>query len=345
MTKKIAVLSGAFENGGDFFITLRGKELLEKKLGKDFQLEIVLRNKKFDTSKYDGLVITGGPIVTAKLHKQAKAIYESIKNTNIPVFTLGVGIGGKKDISKFKFDEDSKNFWEKIYKLNKQPLSVRDEFTKRIFSKIKIKAEITGCPTLHTYEKKTTKKDYKSIVINTPNLKNIFPYRTKHFIDTIYMLNKVKSISKKYDLKVGVIFPHGVKYTPDKILAKICKKNNYEILNYENKSFDEGNAIDYEINIGPRLHTHIYYLTKNKPSYLLNIDLRTYGFSNTIKSFPREIFNQSGIKKLISKIDSDLKNDKIIESFKNLDIERKKLEKNMLKYIKSIKDFYSKSSN
>ena len=333
MFKKIAILSGAFKNGGDYFITLRGKEILEKYIP-EFEFEILLRDDNLNLKNFDGAIILGGPIVSEKLHKQSKSIIKELIIYKIPVFSLGIGINGKgSSIKNFKFDKESIKFWKNVYKKTSL-VSVRDKYTQTTFKKIGVKAFLTGCPTLSVSKKN---KANENILINIPNLKLFFLTRFKEFISTIYLLHKINKIKPKGD--IGTIFPHGISSIGDKIMKSYIKILGFEVYDYSKKSFDEGNIDKFYINVGPRLHTHIYYLTYEKPSYLLNLDLRTYAFSETITSFPRYNFNFSGINKLTKKLKKDIKKDdfKFLKEFKK---EQKIYEKEMKNFILKIKKYY-----
>jgi len=54
-----------------------------------------------------------------------------------------------------------------------------------------------------------------------------------------------------------------------------------------------------DILIGTRLHSHILFLSINKPSFLLSVDMRTEAFLGTIET-PSSPFTFSGITKLVN---------------------------------------------
>lgn len=335
--------AGKFSNAGNFLIYERGKELLEAFLGHSFEFVYIERDYPFDNN-FDGVIILGGPLITQKLHKQSKNIYESIQNRDIPVFCLGLGIS----YDTYSLDDDSICFWKHVYATSKL-FSVRDKVTKDLLKKYGIKAELTGCPALLNL--KSLKEDVafvrkgeiKKIAVTIPYL-SIGPFLSirpfKSLLLTLYFLFILKIKFNKKEL--GLIFQHGYPNLVTKIMRKSANMLGIKTYDFVGKNLDSPELRKYDICIGPRLHSHIYFLSLNKPSFLLDIDRRTEGFLKTIKT-PSDKYTISGIRNLVNML-SDRIAENNFEEFNSVHIEITKLYIVMKKFLDKVVLFYEKRS-
>jgi len=128
----VLTTSGKISNAGNYLICERGKKLLESFCDEDINFTYIERTKKFDEN-FDGLIILGGPLISRKLHHQSKMIIESIKDKNMPILCLGLGISGSKFTSEKKYfiDYESICFWKYVYEYSKL-FSVSDKITKDV---------------------------------------------------------------------------------------------------------------------------------------------------------------------------------------------------------------------
>ncbi len=307
----ICVLHGAISNAGDFLIYERGKKLLENFFGDNFEFTYKLRSERVD-GDYDGLVILGGPIISRKMHLQSKNISKFVEHIgdDIPIFCLGCGISGRicdSDMTHF-LDHESISFWKSVYETSKL-FSVRDEITYDVLKKYGIKAELTGCPALFNLEplneNKALMKDgiINKIAVTIPPLSiglslSRRPFSpVKSFLLSLYFLFVLKS--KFHKREIGLIFQHGYPNLATKIMRKLAYligMVTYDVSGESLESFSE--LYGYDVHIGTRLHTHIYFLSSNKPSFLLSVDLRTEAFLKTIKT-PSDRYTISGIGHLV----------------------------------------------
>jgi len=228
---RIGVLYGAITNAGDFLIYERGKRLLENFFDNSFDLSYIKRFKHID-GDFDGLIILGGPLISRKMHIQSKNISKYIKNRNIPVFCVGLGVSGQKFNSENNYflDNASVSFWKQIYESSKL-FSVRDKITYKILNNYGIKTELTGCCALFDLENLENenpiknKKYFNKIAVTIPNLSAKLPIiplsSVKSFLLTLYLLFKVK---KEFNKKnIGLFFQHGYK----NFIMKFIKNSKY----------------------------------------------------------------------------------------------------------------------
>ena len=221
-----------------------------------------------------------------------------------------------------------------------------------LLKKYGIKAELTGCPALLNL--KSLKEDVafvrkgeiKKIAVTIPYL-SVGPFLSrrpflsvKSFLLTLYFLFILKIKFNKKEL--GLIFQHGYPNLVTKIMRRLASMFGMKTYDFVGKNLDSPELRKYDICIGPRLHSHIYFLSLNKPSFLLDIDRRTEGFLKTIKT-PSDSYTFSGIKNLVNML-SDRIAENNFEKFNNVSIEITKLYIVMKKFLDKIILFYEKRS-
>lgn len=335
-TKRIGLLHGAILNSGDFLIFNRGKKLLKEYLNPEYELVDV---KRWEPSReeLDVLIILGGPIISRRLHPQTGIIKEYIER-EIPVVCLGLGISGERypDEGSY-FTDESPEFWRKIYQ-SSHLFSVRDKKTQNILEHYGIPAEFTGCPALYDLsvvrnwrlncsgydrgstglkpENRTTSDLNPKIAVTIPQvliepspvsivmgIRNIFL--------TLFFIYDLKS-KVNGDPNFLLILQHG--YTaPLKLISRYAFDSDFKVLDTSGRGLDEVEEIrDADFHIGTRLHSHIFFLSRGKSSYLLNVDNRTGAF---LENFQGESENYSppGIRRLTTKFSREIESPEVLD--------------------------------
>ncbi len=343
---KITVLHGASLNGGDFLIYRRGRDLLEKYLKDKLEFTYLPRFQEIEVDETDGLIILGGPILTRKMHPQTMHIKKLIeklerKRGEIPVVTLGIGVSSAYSPSYKEYftDEESVRFWKRVYESSKL-VSVRDVETKKVLEAYGIKPRLTGCPALYNmeWEAMMPPKKIDSILISLPGSGRHKIWNLKHHSNTSVSYYLLKAIKRKMDgKKIGVAFQHGFNTKTMEKLEKLAGNLGMETHDISGKSIDETEVLEgYSMHIGPRLHLHIAFLTSKKPSYLLDIDLRTHAFLNTINT-PHESFTKKGVDNILQLASKDNS-----EAFKVAESEINRYRKELEKYMADIGSLFLK---
>lgn len=340
--KKIGLLHGAILNSGDFLIFNRGKRLLQEYLNPEYELVDVKRWKPFH-KKLDALIILGGPIISRGLHPQSKNIEEHLKK-DIPVVCLGLGVSGERysDPEDY-FRPESVEFWKKVYQ-SSHLFSVRDKETQRILECYGIDAEFTGCPALYDldvvkdrrkygadYDRENTPRN-REIAVTIPhilleaNLVSIL-VGIRNFIYTLFFIRQLKSKVKcssdfenynsaSYDFPCPdflLILQHGYTY-PLRLIGRYAAHSGFKMLDTSGRGLDEVEEIrDASFHIGSRLHSHIYFLSVGKPSYLLSVDNRTSAFLGNF-DVESENYTPTGIRRLTSRFMKEIDNQDVLES-------------------------------
>ena len=345
---KICVLhGGAISNAGDFLIYERGKKLLENFFDDNFDFTYILRSKAID-GDFDGLIILGGPLITRKLHLQSKNITEYIQkgNENIPIFCIGLGISGEKfdSYEDYFLDQESSLFWGHVYKTTKL-FSVRDKITYNMLKNYGIKTELTGCSALfnlETLEKNNSvvkNENINKIAVTIPNLSDSPTLSSiGYFLLTLYFLLALRLKFSKKEIEIGLFFQHGYSTLSNKIIRKLANMTNIKTYDISGKSLDTTELHKYNLHIGTRLHSHIYFLSLGKPSFLLSVDMGTEAFLETVKT-PNEKYTFSGIKNLVATLKERVEKNNFEEFSENFN-EIKRFYKVMKTFLSKIDTFY-----
>lgn len=281
---KIALLSGAYVNAGDFLIENRSAKLILQNIPQA-DITILKRNIAYDVeelNRYDAIIFGGGPGFQKKIYPNRMPFVEDISKLSTPYYIMGWGWKGR-NISQSAYC---------ISKLSKEMLmfvkgaagmlSCRDYYTIKFLEKYGITNTImTGCPAWYNLDLvndlrfKCPKEDeIKKICISDP--------ASTVNVDTF--LEIIQWVAMKYkDADIHVVFHRGL---PDNIEQScVALKNSFPCLNIDEISGGyEGFSIydDCDLHIGFRVHAHIYNLSRGNVSYLINEDARGYGVNDAL---------------------------------------------------------------
>ncbi|SHF00362.1 Polysaccharide pyruvyl transferase [Marinitoga hydrogenitolerans DSM 16785] len=320
---KYLILHRAIKNFGDFLIFERGKRLIEVLIpeatiftGNAYTpLEKQFSNNEINN--FDLIIIPGGPGIRGKIYPNVYPL-----KTTIPIIFLGVG----SNISYWKvlnnnitvnFSEESYRFLKNIEKF--APLGVRDYITKKILSDVNIASQMNGCPAWYDFDyfgKEFERIDkINKIILSSPSKKE----NLNQFIDMIKILRKIF-----FDVEIFISFNHGffeenknsTHYYIYKSIFDISKKMNLSLIDMSGSIKNSSIYDECDLHIGYRVHTHIYFISHRKPSYLIAEDSRAIGVCKAIptpyfKSWENTKFNQILLKTIYKKF-------KIPISFKNI---------------------------
>jgi hypothetical protein len=341
---RMGVLHGAIEppngNSNDSLIFERGKKILEHFFNSEiYNFTYIVRTKPFN-GDFDGLIILGGPLISRTIREQSKNIIEYIKDKNIPVVCLGLGLSGEnfKSAKSYFLDAESILFWKYVYGTSKL-FSVRDELTYEVLKQYGIDAELTGCPALFSINEKEqmANTEVNKILVSIPDLTAKSPSHIKPFCLTLYFLWCLKR--KLPDKMFGITFVHGYSL-PQRVIKRFATMLGMKAHDTSKKSLDAFPELyNYDVQIGTRLHSTIFFLSINKPSFLFNVDMRTEAFLNTIET-PCEDYTISGIKNLVNMLaDRITEND--FSEFNKVSSDITSLHSTMKEFLKKIYLFYN----
>lgn len=277
------ILKRAFNNFGDYLIFEKAKSIIKnhskniKLIEADGSQSLDLQFNKKEFRKFDGIIIAGGPAIRKNLYSGLYPLSEEVFKNNIPVFILGAG---SKKISKLyknkKFDKQTTYFLKYVNKF--APIGCRDEYTMRYLQKLNFGATLNGCPAWYDLDKfkKRINKNYK--------IKNVLfsvPGNFSFFEQFIYVIKQFISKYPKYNYYIS--FNHGFENRFNKI-KKEFQNTKIKLLDMSKNVANAQNYDKMDLNIGYRVHTHIYFLSERKPSIILAEDSRGIGVMNTLRT-------------------------------------------------------------
>ncbi|MFZ6050876.1 polysaccharide pyruvyl transferase family protein [Halocola ammonii] len=296
-----AVLHGAKKNVGDFLIRDRSEKLI-RHVRPDRELKAFPSWKPLDEhletiNEAEAIIVMGGPGVSQSSYPEVYPFVDNLDRIKPPIYLMGVGSYmypfTSKAIRTFKFSSRTRLFLEKC-----KGISVRDVFTKNLITSKGIhNVVMTGCPVWHNLEftEKGVQKpeEIKSILFSFPQ---------KHYFheQAFKLASSLKAEFPHARLIAG--FNRGLKadkYTSSKDAARFSKAAKklegigYEVVNhaYDLQSLEDQKICD--LHVGYRLHSHIYFASMRKPSFVIAEDSRSYGHYTTLGLPGQMAYNHS----------------------------------------------------
>ena len=311
----VVILTGATKNVGDYLIGDRAKKLIREFFDEDI-IELS-RFNKIESSDIEiinnskALVLCGGPAYAKNVFEGVYKLDSIIDKINVPIIPYGLGWSGKPlgNPESFRFTNESSQFLSKIHtKINSS--SCRDIITEEILHNNGIKnVTMTGCPVW--YDLDSIGQEFansfnpKDILITTPASPRFLFLNTK----------LVKLIHSEFpDAKITLSFHRGilwdketsVKHSMAYILMVLFAKAVSPKIKVVDVSYDL-NKIDFykncDFHIGFRVHAHLHFLSRRKPSLLINEDGRGEGM---VKSLGQESYTVND-DQILSKIKSKIR--------------------------------------
>ena len=285
---KIALMSGAYVNAGDFLIEKRSRELLEANLP-DVRVDILKRNVSYDgklelLNSYDLLVFGGGPGFQPALYPDRMPFVTDMSLLTTPAVILGWGWKGRdtrlKTLYKdYRFTVKMQEFISYIAR-NDRPLSCRDWYTVQMLRGIGFNSLcMTGCPawyhpsyidSLRPKEIPHIRKIYLSDPAYSENLclmEQLAGWVRSQFPDADIVLLMHRGIHPSY---AGETTPKWAKRF--RIVCTDISGSADGFRLYDN----------CDLHIGFRVHAHIYNLSQGNRSILINEDARGYGVNHAL---------------------------------------------------------------
>ncbi|MCD7921116.1 MAG: polysaccharide pyruvyl transferase family protein [Clostridiales bacterium] len=288
---KIALMSGAYVNAGDFLIEHRCKELLEKLLRAD--VTICRRDESYDSrtdelNSFDGIVFGGGPLLQ-NIYPGKMPFVTRLEEIKVPVYILGCGWKGRRipekdDFSDYRFSADMERFIRFVS--GQGGIGCRDWYTFRMLRGKGFDHEVmTGCPAWYDLDRienlelkekygKYFFRDDMTIGISDPAM----PWNQGRLPELVRILER-----NFPGAALKVFFHRGISESQQKNMQRLAGKN--ERISYVDLS---GSCRDFALyndcffHIGFRVHAHIYNLSQGNISVLINEDARGNGVNHAL---------------------------------------------------------------
>lgn len=291
---KIAYLSGAYKNSGDFLIEERAIALLKHVYPQCELLRILRKDVEKhidDMNGCDAAVIGGGPIYQTSLANYMP-LETYIGRVSIPTMVLGGGWYGKNgsshEMSNYRFDAPTRRFLEKIDQAG-FGFSCRDIHTVNILRENGFSnAVLTGCPAwfdlryVDQFGFRENCGDIKTIAVSDP----------ARLYNLDGAVEVVKYLRRKFnDAEIVFLFHRGIDldaHTSGKSAAKLhaiadqmramgvgCRD-----ISYGTEGFAQYDHCD--LHVGYRVHAHIYNMSIRNRTVLIEEDGRGAGVNQTL---------------------------------------------------------------
>lgn len=289
------VLTGAKKNIGDFLITYRCERLLEKirpdrKLVKLHHWENLQDNLEL-INKSKGIIIFGGPGYQKNMYPGTYKLVEDLDDIKVPIIPMGMGWkgipGDNQTLKNYKFTNSARKLLEKMEK-SSPALSCRDYYTKKAILNNGFKSALmTGCPVWYDIDslgKEMNLPNKVKKLVYTPAQDKMFKTQSVEVMKLLKSKFPNAIIYCSFHRGIGEVDKFTPKYDAENTAYLSAEAKKIGLIpvdiSYDLKKMDFYEECDFHV--GYRVHGHIYFLSKRKPSILLHEDGRGRGVSEAL---------------------------------------------------------------
>lgn len=292
---RIALLSGADKNAGDFLIVHRSRQLLLELVDGcelvDFPRNRPLDSRLAELNGCDAVVLAGGPGYVPDMYPGRFPLVGDLSEIKPPIFALGMGgYTPTPNIEGIRFSDSSRRLLDRI-ESDGFGLGCRDVLTQRLLqANGYASALFTGCPAWFDLSKvgeadllrAPRREDVRTIAISDPAV--------LHNIDSPKFL--VEELKKAFpDAKIKLVFHRG--WTSDEFSSPELAKGQSRLAKWAESAGVEPVDIAYshegfavydecDLHVGYRVHAHLYNVSQRKPTFLIEEDGRGYGANDAL---------------------------------------------------------------
>lgn len=281
---KIALLSGAYKNAGDFLIEDRARRLLLHNYP-DCEISKYLRNEvsvKFDEiNAADVIAFSGGPIYQKQIENHMDV--DTCMKFTKPLMIIGGGwrgmAGNSREPYSYKFSQKSIDFLSKVQ--DGIGLGCRDLYSVKALKKEGLQNVVmTGCPAWYSIShiqnvELRPNHGIQTIMISDPAVS--FNYKL------VYPL--VKYLKEKFSgSSITFVFHRGIDRSDKDVseMLKLLEKTSVKIVEITN-SLEGFSLYDTcDLHVGFRVHAHIYNLSIRNRTILIEEDGRGAGVDEAL---------------------------------------------------------------
>lgn len=282
--KKIALLSGAYINAGDFLIEKRCVELLSNLIA-DSEVSVLKRNENFSDridflNSFDGIVFGGGPYYLSDIYQTQIPFVDELKKIKTKILFMGGG-GFSLEASDFLKPNYFSTKTKMLFEKTSLPLGCRDWQSLNFLSTQNFNNTLmTGCPAW--YEQKH---------LNNVNLQNHLNKKMKITVSECAYDENVDLLrdlivflrGKYQDAEISLVIHRGIRPLIQEVIDSwLCKNLDINIVDITGSA--EGFSIydNSDLHVGFRVHAHLYNLSIRNKSVLINEDFRGFAMNETL---------------------------------------------------------------
>ena len=293
---RIALLSGAVKNAGDYLITERCADILHS-VYPDAVIDRYIRNNplsQYQLNEINGsdcIIIGGGPCYKKNLYPNTIPLSENLDLIKPKIFMMGCGWYGSTtdsdEIWNYKFSKSTIALLNRVAS-DSHTLGCRDYYAVKVLQGNGLKNSLmTGCPAWYDLEKLTSrlpaKVEIRRIAVSDPA--EITHYGAQSFAVCNYLKSRYPEAEFHY------FFHRGTKsdqFTDRKNAAAIealsgkLQDSGFSVhdIAYSAEGFSLYDSCD--LHVGHRVHAHIYNLSQRKESILIEEDSRGAGVNEAL---------------------------------------------------------------
>lgn len=319
---KIAVLSGARKNAGDYLITERCEKLLYSNLKgtsiQEYPINEKLDNYLDEINSNDVIIVPGGPMGRNE-YPASIPLVEDLTKIKKKMIGIGIGWYGKykdpSEVYNYVFSESTVHYLNKI--VFNQSISCRDWYTVRAMRNNGVKdPTMTGCPAWYDIDYIETDHYRKNINFPFKKIAISDPARRSNISYIIPLINYIRS--KFPNAEINYIFHRGI--SSDQLTGKRAGMLNSELANklknigvkiHDISYSSNGLAIydNCDLHIGFRVHAHIYCLSHRGLSILFEEDGRGAGVNSALGLEGIEAYKYTAPQNLVQSFRDKSKSD------------------------------------
>ena len=287
---KIAMMSGALVNAGDFLIGVRSKALLERFISNAevqiFKTNVSYNNRIDELNEYDLIVFAGGPHLLHEYPKHVPFVSDLTK-VKSPVVIMGQGWYGKtaveKELYHMFFSKETREFFSYIAQ-NAAPIGLRDWQSVRFLKNQGYHNTLmTGCPAW--YNLSYIDNLYVNEHISQDGVQRICIADTARGVPMTIPFMKALAIfmREKYPKSsICMVFHRLLDGKEELVEQSFLKKYDLEYVDIAGSADGLSIYDNCSLHIGFRVHAHIYNLSRGNISILINEDARGAGVNDAL---------------------------------------------------------------
>lgn len=294
---RIALLSGADKNAGDFLITKRSVDLIRHFHPEasifQYKRNEGLSSRVEEINESDYLVFAGGPGYLPRAYPEKFPLVKDLKDLSPRFFALGMGSYTKgPSVAGYDFSAQTRKLLDRFTE-DGMRLGCRDLVSKRVLeSNGYADTVFTGCPAWY------------DIKIVKDELQNDVRYRIPSDIKRIAISDPAAtsnvSVAKQLVVSLRKLFPNAELlfvfhrgWVGDRYTDMLSAQRKGELhkwlsdrgirsvdISYSCDGFEVYNTVD--VHVGFRVHAHIFCLSQRMPSFLIEEDGRGYGANEAL---------------------------------------------------------------
>jgi len=289
----ITILHNARKNMGDFLIRERGLRLLPAGAVLNAWEPLTRENINF-ANQCDSIVILGGPLLQPRFYPELVRLTDDLDRIKAPIVLFGVGAWTyPPELETYKFSDQCRKLLDKV-----SAIGTRDDLSRRLLSDNGYSSLTIGCPALQdskgTGKRIQEPEEVQNICISPPADNKYRPQAAQ----LVAMVREMfPTASLHFSFNRG--FWSGADMRPYQ-QAGVCYNGSFKT---ELDIYDK-----CDLHIGYRVHSHLWFLARRKPSYLLHEDGRGQGQTELLVTEGVDAWDGFALHDLRDTIEWDLEN-------------------------------------